>query len=57
MMVSSALVFFMIPGLCLHFSGISRPQSTLTLVRLPLITTAVVGCVVSAIEQKPTASS
>ncbi|KIW68882.1 hypothetical protein PV04_04796 [Phialophora macrospora] len=45
MMVSSALVFFMIPGLCLHFSGISKPQSTLTLVRLPLITTAVVGCI------------
>ncbi|OCT52872.1 high-affinity ammonium transporter [Cladophialophora carrionii] len=45
MMVSSALVLLMIAGLCLHFSGISRPQTTLTLVRLPLITTAVVGCI------------
>ncbi|EXJ73787.1 uncharacterized protein A1O5_03549 [Cladophialophora psammophila CBS 110553] len=45
MIVAAALVFFMIPGLCLHFSGVSKPDSTLTLVRLPLITTAVVGCV------------
>ncbi|ETI24842.1 hypothetical protein G647_04212 [Cladophialophora carrionii CBS 160.54] len=45
MMISSVLVLLMIAGLCLHFSGISRPQTTLTLVRLPLITTAVVGCI------------
>ncbi|EXJ60328.1 hypothetical protein A1O7_04480 [Cladophialophora yegresii CBS 114405] len=45
MMSSSVLVFLMIAGLCLHFSGISRPQKTLTLVRLPLITTAAVGCI------------
>ncbi|KIY03272.1 uncharacterized protein Z520_01739 [Fonsecaea multimorphosa CBS 102226] len=45
MMVAAALVFFMIPGLCLHFSGVSKRDFTLTLVRLPLITTGVVGCV------------
>ncbi|KIW27842.1 uncharacterized protein PV07_07543 [Cladophialophora immunda] len=45
MIIAAALVFFMIPGLCLHFSGVSKQDFTLTLVRLPLITTGVVGCV------------
>ncbi|KIW76466.1 hypothetical protein Z517_11212 [Fonsecaea pedrosoi CBS 271.37] len=45
MIVAAAQVYFMIPGLCLHFSGVSKRDFTLTLVRLPLITTGVVGCV------------
>jgi ammonium transporter, Amt family len=51
MIMASALVLLMIPGISLYYSGVSKPKSTLTLVRLPLITTAVVGSVVGVPSQ------
>jgi ammonia channel protein AmtB len=40
MLVSTALVFLMIPGVCLVYSGVADRQSSLTLFRLPFLTAA-----------------
>lgn len=43
MLISSALVFQMVPAMCLFYSGATSRLSSLKLFRLPLITAAVVG--------------
>jgi ammonium transporter, Amt family len=43
MMTSSALVFLMVPGLALFYSGISDRRLTLSMAWLPIMTSAVVG--------------
>lgn len=43
MLVSSGLVWLMVPAMCLFYSGSSPRLSTLKLFRLPLITAAFVG--------------
>ena len=43
MLVSSGLVWLMVPAMCLFYSGASPRLSTLKLFRLPLITAAFVG--------------
>jgi len=43
MMISSALVFLMIPSLSLIYAGIGNRSFALTLFRLPLITCAFIG--------------
>jgi Amt family ammonium transporter len=43
MMTSSALVFLMVPGLALFYSGISDRCTTLSMTWLPIMTSAVVG--------------
>jgi ammonia channel protein AmtB len=43
MMMSSGLVFLMVPAMSLFYSGATSRQSSLKLFRLPLITAAVVG--------------
>jgi hypothetical protein len=43
-MVSSGLVLLMIPAVCLLYSGHGDNASGPILFRLPLITTAIVGC-------------
>lgn len=44
MMTSSALVFLMIPGNALLNSGISAKRSALSMILLPMLTAAVIGC-------------
>ena len=44
MMTCSALVFLMIPGISFFYSGLSDRKSAISLARLPLMTTTVVGC-------------
>lgn len=43
MMISSALVFLMIPALSLIYAGMGNRSFALTLFRLPLITAAFIG--------------
>ncbi|OIW34179.1 Rh-like protein/ammonium transporter [Coniochaeta ligniaria NRRL 30616] len=43
MLISSALVFQMVPAMCLFYSGATSRLSSLKLFRLPLLTAAVVG--------------
>ncbi|KAF2192482.1 Rh-like protein/ammonium transporter [Zopfia rhizophila CBS 207.26] len=43
MITASALVFLMIPGIALVYSGVADCHSTVTLARIPLITTAFIG--------------
>lgn len=43
MLTSSALVFLMIPGIALVYSGAADRNSAITMARMPLITTAFVG--------------
>jgi Amt family ammonium transporter len=43
MMTSSVLVFLMVPGLALFYSGVSDHRSTLSMAWLPVMTSAVVG--------------
>lgn len=43
MMVSSALVFIMIPALSLIYAGMGSRSFAMTLFRLPLITAALIG--------------
>jgi Amt family ammonium transporter len=47
MLISSALVFLMVPALSLIYAGIGKRTFALTLFRLPLITSAFVGLQVS----------
>jgi hypothetical protein len=46
-LMSSGLVLLMVPGMCLFYSGESRRDMSLLLFRMPLITTAFVGFLVS----------
>lgn len=43
MLLSTALVFLMIPGIALVYSGAADRFSAITMARIPLITTAFVG--------------
>ncbi|KAJ9644442.1 hypothetical protein H2199_003405 [Coniosporium tulheliwenetii] len=43
MMISSALVLLMVPGIALFYSGVSNSQFALSQAWLPIMTTAVVG--------------
>jgi Amt family ammonium transporter len=43
-MVSSALVYLMVAGISLLHSGLSDRRSAISLFRLPLLVSAVVGC-------------
>jgi Amt family ammonium transporter len=47
MLISSALVFIMIPALSLIYAGTGKRSFALTLFRLPLITGAFIGLQVS----------
>lgn len=51
MLLSSAQVLLMIPGISLVYAGVADPFSALTLLRVPLITTAFVGVQVSSSKQ------
>lgn len=52
MMISSALVFLMIPSLSLIYAGIGNRSFALTLFRLPLITGAFISVQVSPQNSK-----
>jgi ammonia channel protein AmtB len=43
MILSSGLVFMMIPAIALFYSGAADRFSTFTLLRLPILTAAVLG--------------
>ena len=50
MLMASALVFLMIPGIALVYSGAADRYSAITMARIPLITTAFVGIQVSILQ-------
>jgi hypothetical protein len=54
MLISSALVFIMIPALSLIYAGIGNRSFALTLFRLPLVTGAFVGLQVSLLNPNKT---
>ena len=55
MLLSTALVFLMIPGIALVYSGAADLFSAITMARIPLITTAFVGIQVSLSITMPSA--
>jgi Amt family ammonium transporter len=50
MMVSSALVLLMVPGLGLFYSGVSEKSSALSMMWLSMMTTSLIGVQVCSLS-------